>query len=94
MTPQEASEILEIDISNIGIMRGGYTKGVSHDTYNEAVGIAREALQFQQSVVRCKDCVHRQYGTRCEYWSTDTTWFGKYVEDTDYCSNGERRDEE
>lgn len=53
-----------------------------------------EALQFQQELVRCKDCALKPYGNRCEHWSSDVSWFGKYVEDDDYCSQGIRRDEE
>ena len=50
-----------------------------------------KALQFQQSVVRCKDCNYRWPNTRCNYWSNADSWFGRFVEDDDFCSNGEWR---
>lgn len=59
----------------------------------EACNIAIEALKFQQSVVRCKDCKYITSRSTCDYWSS-IEWFGKYVEDDDYCSQGIRRDEE
>lgn len=50
-----------------------------------------KALQFQQSVVKCKDCKHkvdREFGrVICMRHSIETHKCG-------YCHNGERRDEE
>lgn len=65
-----------------------------HGLLNSQLDMAIEALQFQQELVRCKDCALKPYGNRCEHWSSDVSWFGKYVEDDDYCSQGIRRDEE
>ena len=47
-----------------------------------------EALKFQQSLVKCKDCLNRK---------GETAWCMAHnyvVMDDDYCSRGERRCEE
>ncbi len=53
-----------------------------------ALSMAIKALQFQQSVVKCKDCMNRK---------GETAWCMAHnyvVMDDDYCSRGERRCEE
>lgn len=54
----------------------------------DTVQMVIEALQFQQSVVKCKDCMNRK---------GETAWCMAHnyvVMDDDYCSRGERRCEE
>lgn len=60
--------------------------------YHEALNMAIEALQFQQSVVRCKDCKYSN-GTSCKV-NHDEYGFWLNVLEIRYCSRGERRDEE
>ena len=52
-----------------------------------------EALQFQQELVRCGDCIYCVEDDVCYQWSLDGLTHS-YVKDYDYCSKGERRDEE
>lgn len=89
MTPQE--EALDV-MKRLRIVLA--TSKVDGIRVLEPISMAIEALQFQQELVRCKDCALKPYGNRCEHWSSDVSWFGKYVEDDDYCSQGIRRDEE
>ena len=51
-----------------------------------------EALQFQQGIVRCKDCKYITSRSTCDYWSS-IEWFGRFTDDEEFCSRGERRDE-
>ena len=65
----------------------------------EAVKLAIEALKFQQSLVMCKDCRH--YDTEKGWKSGYCFVCHHYMNDVDidwdeneYCSKGERRDEQ
>ena len=58
-----------------------------------ALSMAIEALQFQQGIVRCKDCKYITSRSTCDYWSS-IEWFGRFTDDEEFCSRGERRDEE
>ena len=51
-----------------------------------------EALQFQQELVKCKDCKYITSRSTCDYWSS-IEWFGRFTDDDEFCSKGERRDE-
>lgn len=45
-------------------------------------------------VVRCKDCKWRNIDDDCTHeWWRDAEGWDKYVEDNDFCSHGERREE-
>lgn len=84
MTPQEAVTHLETIIN--------WNEDISVPEI-EAVKLAIEGLQFQQELVRCKDCKHWDlsmsygYARMCEHWQDTMREYG-------YCSFGERRDEE
>ena len=67
--------------------------------HNKHVSKALKALPSADAVqvVRCKDCVHKvvtqngEYNPEdivCDYWDTDG------LEETDFCSYGERRSDE
>ena len=47
MKPEEAMELLDTDISNIGIDRKGYAKGVSYVDWGRMVITAKAALEKQ-----------------------------------------------
>ena len=57
------------------------------------IDMAIEALQFQQGIVRCKDCKYITSRSTCDYWSS-IEWFGRFTDDEEFCSRGKRRDEE
>ena len=90
MTPQEAIKKLREDVK-MGNMFGN----VDVTEYKMAI----EALQFQQELVRCKDCRH--YDTE-EGWESGYCFVcHHHMNDVDidwlsneFCSKGERRDEE
>lgn len=64
--------------------------------YNTIMAVFDEATTVDAvEVVRCKDCKHYEKHTK---WSSCTYWSGNPyeqagVEDNDYCSYGERREE-
>ena len=64
-----------------------------HGLLNSQLDMAIEALQFQQGIVRCKDCKYITSRSTCDYWSS-IEWFGRFTDDEEFCSRGKRRDEE
>lgn len=62
----------------------------------EALKMAIEALT-KPEIVRCKDCKHRQPGEQkymCVLTITEQNCKQVYMKDNDYCSFGERKEEE
>lgn len=68
-------------------------EGTFNDILKSALNMAIEALQFQQSVVRCKDCIYHSL------WNGIDPYCGRFdgglgFDFDGYCSSGKRRDEE
>lgn len=57
--------------------------------YWEASDMAIEALRFQQSVVRCVECINHSEPKVAQRWWCNALDIS--VAGNDFCSNGERR---
>ena len=90
MTPQEATKHLTSIVNEIDDWRCDLGQVANEKEMNQirAIWLAIEGLQFQHSIVKCKDCLNRKRGTA---WCMAHNYV---VMDDDYCSRGERRCEE
>lgn len=83
MTTQKAIELLDNLI-------------VFDNDHDEALKMAIEALT-KPEIVRCEDCKHRQPDEQkymCVLTITEQNCKQVYMKDNDYCSFGERKEEE
>jgi len=106
MTREEAIRIIENTFQDAYVNK--YYDSVTHQALNMAIeALHREEAEEKgwchrirpknvEVVVRCKDCKHNvltkdgEYNPEdivCDYWATDG------LEETDYCSYGERKEE-
>ena len=67
MTEEEAIDVLEDDIADLCYGDDDVPSSYPQDRHDAYV-MAIEALQFQQSVVKCKDCRRRRYDKSAQGW--------------------------
>lgn len=66
---------------------------------NDTEEAAEGKFAFIREVVRCKDCdnwiqqVDKTYGW-CSEWSAPEMGYGRFTDEDDYCSHGERREDD
>lgn len=87
MTNQEAINILDNLRQNKGLT------GAKYEAYTFAIA-ALEAQEKAPIIVHCKDCKHRHKGWGCshEQWESESGYYS--TEEDDYCSYGEKLEEQ